>query len=150
MKKMSFMLMAAALTLLVFPGYSLGQGGNAGQGWGPGSKYNRLYNPATAETDTGEVLSVERVRPMKGMSYGVHVVLNSDKGVIIVHVGPSWYLEKEGITLAEKDKIVVSGSRVIFQGKPTLIAAELKKGEKTWKLRDESGVPLWSGRKGRY
>jgi hypothetical protein len=43
------------------------------------------------------------------------------------------------------DKIEVKGSRITFQGKPTIIAAEVKKGEETLKLRDENGFPVWAG-----
>lgn len=36
------------------------------------------------------------------------------------------------------------GSRVTFQGKPAVIAAEVKKGDEVLKLRDETGLPAWS------
>lgn len=39
----------------------------------------------------------------------------------------------------------VTGSRVTFDGKPAIIAAEVKKGGETLKLRDEKGRPVWSG-----
>ena len=38
---------------------------------------------------------------------------------------------------------------VTVHGKPALIAAKIKKGNEILRLRDESGVPAWSGwRKG--
>ncbi len=37
-----------------------------------------------------------------------------------------------------------------MEGKPALIAAEVKKGNEVMKLRDANGVPAWSGgRRGR-
>ena len=46
-------------------------------------------------------------------------------------------------------RVTGKGSRVTVQGKPELIAAEVRKGDETLRLRDESGVPAWSGwRKG--
>ena len=119
------------------------KGMGKGDGWEAGSKFNRLYNPATVETDEGEVLSVEKVMPMKGMSHGVHFTLKSDKGTVSVHLGPSWYIEKEGIKVQPKDRVTVSGSRITLDGKSVIIADEIRKGGKTWKLRDDKGIPLW-------
>jgi len=66
-----------------------------------------------------------------------------------VILGPQWYLENQDVKIEPKDKVEIKGSRVTIQGKPALVAAEVKKGEETLRLRDESGVPVWSGwRKG--
>ena len=113
-------------------------------GWGEGSRYNRMYDPKTVETVRGEVISVDKIAPRKGMSYGLHVVLKTDKEEISVHVGPGWYLEKEGFTLAKGETIEIKGSRITFRKKPAIIAAEVKKGDVLQKLRDENGVPVWS------
>jgi hypothetical protein len=34
-----------------------------------------------------------------------------------------------------------------MMGAPTIIAAEIKKGDSVIILRDENGVPVWSGRR---
>jgi hypothetical protein len=39
----------------------------------------------------------------------------------------------------------VRGSRITFEGKPAIIAAQVKKGDRSLTLRDDSGVPAWSG-----
>jgi hypothetical protein len=33
----------------------------------------------------------------------------------------------------------------MFDGKPTIIAAEVKKGDGILKLRDKNGFPMWAG-----
>jgi hypothetical protein len=118
-------------------------------GMGPGGG-GRMYNPQTVETLTGNVVSVESI-PGKGggRSYGVHLTLKTDKETIPVHLGPSWYIDKQNIKIEPKDKVEVTGSRVSFEGKPTIIAAEVKKGDKVLKLRDQAGIPMWAGRRGR-
>ena len=63
-------------------------------GWGMGSQYNRMYNPATVETLSGTVEAVNKVMPMKGMNSGIHVFLKTDKETISVHLGPEWYVER--------------------------------------------------------
>lgn len=113
-------------------------------GWGPGGAYMKLYDPKTVESIAGEVVSVDLVTPMKGMSAGVHLTVKTDKETIPVHLGPSWYLERQDVKLAPKDAIEIKGSRVMLNGKPALLAAEVKKGDQVLALRDEAGVPAWS------
>ncbi len=134
--------------VLVFAADSFAQRGmrwKGSGGWGVESQYGRMYDPKTVETIAGEVVSVERITPTKGMSYGVHVVVKTDKDNVSVHLGPGWYLENQDVKIEQKDKIEIKGSRVTFQGKPAIIAAEVKKGDETLQLRNENGFPVWSG-----
>ena len=112
-------------------------------GWGPGTQYQRMFDPKSVETISGEVTSVDRITPAKGMAGGVHLNVKTDKETISVHVGPSWYLENQDVKIAAKDKVEVKGSRIIFAGKPAIIAAEVKKGDEVLKLRDDAGFPAW-------
>ncbi len=114
-------------------------------GWGMGSNYSKMFDPKTVETISGEVVSVDKITPMKGMSNGVHLVLKTDKGTLSIHLGPVWYIENQDIRIEPKDKVEVIGSRITFEGKSAVIAAELKKGNEILKLRDENGFPAWSG-----
>jgi len=122
-----------------------GMGWKGGGGWGMGAAYGKMYNPKTVETINGEVVSIDKITPMKGMSYGVHMTVQTDKETISVHVGPGWFIENQDIKIEPKDKVEVKGSRITFQGKPAIIAAEIKKGDEILKLRDENGFPVWSG-----
>jgi hypothetical protein len=81
---------------------------------------------------------------MRGMTAGVHVLLKTDAGEIPVHLGPAWYVERQDVKLEPGDTIQVKGARVTFQGKPAIIAAEVKKGDETLRLRSDAGVPVWS------
>jgi len=123
----------------------MGPGGGQGRGWGAGDAYNRMYNPKTVETLSGEVVRVDQFTPGNKMSYGVHFTLKTDKETIPVHLGPSWYVEKQAVTIAAGDKVEVTGSRITYQDQPTIIAGEVKKGGQVLKLRDAAGVPVWAG-----
>lgn len=116
-----------------------------GGGWGPESSYGRRFEPQTVETIRGEVVSVDTITPMPNMAYGVHATVRTDKETISVHLGPGWYIENQDLKIEPKDEIEVKGSRVAFDGKPAIIAAEVRKGEQVLVLRDPSGVPAWSG-----
>jgi hypothetical protein len=140
---------STVLAFLLFPfgpgALAQGMKWRGSGGWGPGSDYGRMYDPKTVETVTGEVVKVDRITPMRGMSGGVHLVVKTDKGDVSVHLGPQWYLENQDVKIEPKDKVEIKGSRVTLQGQPTLIAAEVKKGDEVLKLRDDAGVPMWAG-----
>jgi hypothetical protein len=141
------MVLISTLSLLLAP-EAFAQGGmkwKGSGGWGMGSTYSRMYDTKTVETVSGEVVSVDTMVPMKGMSNGVHLNLKTGKGTISVHLGPAWFIEKQDITIEPKDRVEVKGSRITLEGKPALIAAEVKKGGEVLMLRDEKGFPFWSG-----
>ena len=134
--------------LLMFTGATTVFAAPAGPGsggWGMGSAYQRMYNPATVESVSGEVLSVNRMTPSKGMGSGIHLRLKTDREIISVHLGPSWYIDRLDARIEKGDSIEVKGSRVTVGGKPVIIAAEVKKGDGTLKLRDDNGIPVWAG-----
>jgi len=145
-KLMTLIAIMSVLGLGVFTATeAMARMGQGGGGWGQGTNYSRMYNPQTVETISGEVVSVDNVTPMKGMNPGVHLVVKTDKETISVHLGPQWYIEKQDVGINPKDKIEVKGSRITFEGKPAIIAAEVKKGNEVLTLRDASGFPSWSG-----
>lgn len=136
-------LFVAVMAAMVFAGPCKGWRGSGG--WGAGGAYQRMYNPATVETITGTVETVDRVTPLKGMNYGIHLLVKTEKGDVSVHLGPSWYIERLDTKITTGDAVEVKGSRVTFNGKPAIIAAEMKKGETVLKLRDDNGIPVWAG-----
>jgi len=147
--KRSAMIGMAVLAVLAFT-VSLaaagpGRGGRGSGGWGMGGGYHKIYNPATVETVTGTIESIDRTVPMKRMSRGVHLTLKTSIGPLSVHLGPEWYVERLDEKLAKGDVVEVKGSRVTFAGNPAIIAAEVKKGDAVLKLRDEKGIPAWAG-----
>ena len=122
-----------------------GMGWRGSGGWGPSTKYGKMYDPSTVTSIRGKVMHIEQFTPMGGMRSGVCVAVQTDKVTVSVHLGPAWYLENQDIKIEPGDKVEVRGSRVTFAGKPAMIAAEIKKGDHILKLRDEKGIPAWSG-----
>jgi hypothetical protein len=114
-------------------------------GWGAGQAYIRMYNPDTVQTLKGEVVQIDRITPLKGMCEGIHLLLKTEDETIAIHLGPAWFLERQDFPIDLHDQLEITGSRIDFEGKPALIAAEVKKKDSILKLRDESGFPLWSG-----
>lgn len=112
------------------------------------SAYYRMYDVTTVETLKGTVASVEKMTMRnRGMrrGYGIHVMLETGTETIPVHLGPSWFLDKQDVKIQKGDKIEVLGSRITYDDKPAVVAAEVKKGSNVLKLRDDKGFPYWSG-----
>ena len=113
-----------------------------------GPPAGRMYDLATVETLRGEVTAVDSQATRPGGGPGVHLQLRTAAGPLAVRLGPAWYLDEQKLALKVHDEVQITGSRVTAAGEPTLIAAEVKKGDRVVKLRDESGRPLWRGRGG--
>lgn len=148
MKKKAIRFLLAALSVVLMASLAVAapwKGWRGSGGWGMGGAYQRQYNPATIESVSGEIMSVDKVMPMKGMDSGIHLMLNTGTETVSVNLGPSWYIERLDTKIAKGDQVEVKGSRVKIAGKPAIIAAEVKKGDEVLKLRDDSGIPAWAG-----
>lgn len=138
-------LTAALLAVFAAESFARMMGGRGG-GWGMGGSYGRMYDPATVETVSGEVVEVGQVIPVMGMSQGVHLTLRVVDGeMIAVHLGPAWFIENQDIAIEPRDMIEIKGSRITFDGEPAIIAQEVRKGDAVLVLRDDNGYPVWSG-----
>jgi hypothetical protein len=149
MKKLFIVITVISIITLGLTAESFAQRGavkwKGSGGWGPGTPYNRMYDPAKVETVSGTVEAVTQVVPMKGMYSAVAVTVKTGKETVSVHLGPEWYIGRLDTKIVKGDKIEVKGARATFDGKPAIIAAEVRKGENVLVLRDSTGIPVWSG-----
>ncbi len=104
----------------------------------------RMFDPAHVETIEGYVTAIDTMQSANRGMAGVHVTLKTSNESIPVHLGPSWYLNKQGIALKIGETVSVTGSRITAGGKPTIIAMRVTSGGKTIALRDSAGIPAWS------
>ena len=135
----------AALASVAFASPALGQRWRGSGGWGPGGAYNRLYDTTKIVTVEGTVTAVHRITPRRGMRPGVHLTLKTATGKVDVHLGPAWFIDNQDLKLVTGDTLTVTGSRIVFQGKPAIIAARVQKGDEVLVLRDDTGRPVWAG-----
>jgi hypothetical protein len=108
-----------------------------------------MYDPKTIATVKGKVKAVKLITPISRMSIGIHLKLETDSEIKSVHLGPSWFIERQDIEIKKGDTIEATGSKIDYKGRPVIIAAVLKKGDSTLMLRDENGYPRWSGARNR-
>jgi hypothetical protein len=103
------------------------------------------YGPSTAETIQGKIINLEYVKNLKGLSFGLRMLLQTDEKKLSVILGPKAYVTKQAITLNKGDKLEVVCSSVVVENQTVILAAEIHKGNQTLKLRDRNGFPLWTG-----
>jgi hypothetical protein len=132
-----------ALALILALTMACGSENQGGPGPG-GAGYDRMYDPKTVETVNGEVVSVDKITD-RGTDYGLSLILKTAKETVLVYLGPGWFLAKQDLTFAPKDQVEITGSQITFQGKPAIIAGQVKKGDKSLNLRDPAGIPAWAG-----
>ena len=70
--------------------------------------------------------------------------LKTDKGPVLVVLGPARFVDGQSLKLAAGDQVEVKGSRITGpKGRTSVTAAEVTKGGQVMKLRDDQGNPLW-------
>ena len=147
MKKEGILTLCTSILALALVGAALAQGGQGvmGSGGMSGRMGGRMYDPKAVTTVRGEVVAVNIISGPRGRYQGLHLNLKTASETVAVHLGPSWYFDQQKVSFAPKDNVEITGSLVTFEGKPAIIAAEVKKGGQTLKLRDANGIPVWAG-----
>ena len=102
------------------------------------------YDKATETTLQGTVQEVQTHEGRMGGT-GTHLLLNTGAGIVDVHVGPTNWLTGKKYGFAEGDSLEVVGSKIKLNGADAIIAREITKGDTKMVLRNENGIPAWSG-----
>ena len=147
MKKVSVFVLSIGILYLLLSTTAWGQGRTGpqeGSRWEPPGQYSRMFDPKNLETFTGEVTTVDQLVPGYGMSDRVWLGLKTDKGMILVILGPTWFHKVRNFKIEPRDRLEVKGSMITGMDEPMFIATEVKKGDQVLKLRDESGYPVWA------
>jgi len=112
---------------------------------GMNNQYARQYNVNTVETIEGDVIDVANKPSKKNAAMmGVHMVVKTSSGTVPVHLGPVWYMSQQE-AFRKGDHVVITGSRISFNGAPAIVAATVKRNQMTLQLRDRNGFPAWRG-----
>lgn len=101
------------------------------------------YNAATEVKVEGVVQEVQQYWcPING-DKGTHLMLKAENGMLEVHVAPLRFLQGNGLSFSQGDRIEVVGSMVIYEGHDAMIARKITRGDETFAFRQPNGRPLW-------
>lgn len=70
-------------------------------------------------------------------------VQTPDRGLVHVHVGPLWFLERHEADLKPGDEVTIQGFCSTLAGREMLLASEVVHKDQTLRLRDPQGNPWW-------
>ena len=103
------------------------------------------YDPAAEVTIQGKVLSVHtRQCPVSG-TLGAHFMLEGPNGKVYeVHLAPASFTKSFDIDFVAGEKVDVTGSVLVFEGKDAILARQVKHRNETVTFRDKKGDPAWN------
>jgi hypothetical protein len=102
------------------------------------------YSAGNEITAVGTVEDVQEFYCPVTDDRGTHVVLKTDRGIILVHVAIARFLRQNNFVIRPGERLQVTGARIRYQGKESLIAREIVRGDEVFTMRDAAGKPLWS------
>jgi len=114
---------------------------------GPGMRGggHHWYDPSKAETIKGQVVQVNEIESRQGVHKAMSLTVNASGKTVTVHLGPVFYIEKQGVKIAAGDQVEITGVRTMRGDEEIFVAGQVRKGDQVLKLHDESGRPLWAG-----
>ncbi len=105
----------------------------------PGPAYDR-----NSETKfLGKVTEVRELGQDHALA-GVYLSIKTEKGEnVSVYVGPQEFIKLFDVTFSAGEDVEVRASKVKFDGSDLFLAREIRMGQVTLILRDDSGSPNW-------
>lgn len=110
---------------------------------GSGREYSggKLLKTDSVEKIQGIVQSVNRVQYPN--STQIQLMVETDKGMVKVILGPASYVDRSKLKLQSGDKVVVKGYMVSGNGEEAMMASEVSKNGNVMQLRDANRQPIW-------
>jgi hypothetical protein len=108
------------------------------------------YDAATEVKIAGTVQGVQQYWCPISRDEGVHLMVQTDAGMVPVHLAPLRYLAGHGVSYDPGQRVEVVGSKVVFEGQDAIIARKITRGDQTMAFRQPDGRPLWIEQFGRY
>jgi DNA/RNA endonuclease YhcR with UshA esterase domain len=102
------------------------------------------YDVTREVTVKGAVTEVtDRTCPVSG-GMGAHLMLKvADGSSIEVHLAPTKFVKNYELVFSKGDQVEVIGSKVNFEGKETIFARQVTRGNDSFVFRDDKGKPVW-------
>ncbi|HKL19034.1 MAG TPA: hypothetical protein VJ905_08690 [Halalkalibaculum sp.] len=109
-------------------------------------KYRRKYNPDSVTDFSGHVVDVYYSKESRHDTRGVILFLADEEDVMEVHLGPSWYIDRQLRHIKIGEELTVTGSVIDYKNQEILVAGTLERGKSKFRFRDEEGSPYWESK----
>lgn len=88
---------------------------------------------------------IEDIRDVPGDLGGTNLAVKTDSKTILVYVGPGDFLKEIEVSFNKGDQVDVTGCKAPNTTEEVLLAREITVGSNTFTLRDDKGIPVWTG-----
>ena len=88
---------------------------------------------------------IEDIRDVPGTMQGTQLLVKTDTKTVQVYVGPGDFLKEIEVSFNKGDQINVVGAQAPNSAEEIILAREITVGSNTFTLRDDKGIPVWSG-----
>jgi hypothetical protein len=88
---------------------------------------------------------IQDVKDTPGVLAGTHITVKTETGTVVVYVGPADFLADIDTSFKAGDQVEVVGAKNTGPEGEEVLAKEITVGSNTTTLRDDNGVPVWSG-----
>jgi hypothetical protein len=88
---------------------------------------------------------IEDIREVSGGVAGTQLSVKTDAKTILVYVGPGDFLKEIEVSFNKGDQVNVIGAKSPNATDDEILAREITVGSNTFTLRDDKGVPIWTG-----
>lgn len=111
-----------------------------------------MFDAGSIKTFSATVTSViEQTGSENDFGVGVRLLVKRDdtpnaKSDMLVYVGPTEFVKKQGASFNQNDRLTMTGAEMEREGRRVFVATSVSRGDQTFKLRRENGMPLWRRR----
>lgn len=88
---------------------------------------------------------IDDIRQTQGEADGVLLLVKSDSGEVPVYVGPQAFLKEIEVSFSKGDQVEVVGAKALNTADGEVLAREITVGNNSFTLRDDKGIPAWTG-----
>jgi len=88
---------------------------------------------------------IEDIREAPSGVAGTQLSVKTDAKTILVYVGPGDFLKEIEVSFNKGDQVNVTGAKSPSATDDEILAREITVGTNTFTLRDDKGVPIWTG-----
>jgi hypothetical protein len=88
---------------------------------------------------------IDEVRDVPGPPEGTRLAVKTDAKTVQVYVGPTAFLKEIDTAFNKGEQVEITGCKSPDATAEEILAREITVGQNTTTLRDDKGIPIWSG-----
>lgn len=112
-------------------------------GWSRDGKFIAAVDDGKRVTLTGKIVDMKTIVPAKGVADALAVIVQSGDNKKTVLLGPSWYFERQSLSLIEGDQVIIDTIQAEYDGRTIYTAVKIETDDKAYSFRDGNGRPVW-------